>query len=159
MEDNNLPAREICLKCHEKPQIGQPRSTLLSRFSHQTHARLPNVAPLLARAIQTRSYLGRAEEIRGQLATSNACAGCHLGIEQSEAPSKANFPRMADCLVCHSTVDPPFSCEFCHAREAKLKPASHTADFLDSHTTGKLKLDKSSCAVCHGRKFTCLGCH
>jgi hypothetical protein len=66
---------------------------------------------------------------------------------------------MADCLVCHSQIDPPFSCEFCHAPGDHLKPVSHTPDFIDTHTSGKLKLDKSSCAVCHGRTFTCQGCH
>jgi len=66
---------------------------------------------------------------------------------------------MADCLVCHNDIDPPYSCEFCHAKEAALKPASHAPDFLDTHTTGKLNLDKTTCAVCHGRRFHCLGCH
>jgi hypothetical protein len=40
-----------------------------------------------------------------------------------------------------------------------LKPANHTADFLDSHSRKQTVLDKATCAVCHGRRFTCLGCH
>lgn len=39
------------------------------------------------------------------------------------------------------------------------KPANHTPDFLDRHTTSKLNLDKSTGAACHGRRFTCLGCN
>ncbi|MGH2374954.1 MAG: hypothetical protein ACRD96_25935, partial [Bryobacteraceae bacterium] len=66
---------------------------------------------------------------------------------------------MADCLVCHSKVDPPFSCEFCHDSKAALKPASHVPDFLDSHHAKNAAVDRTTCAVCHARKFTCQGCH
>jgi hypothetical protein len=41
----------------------------------------------------------------------------------------------------------------------KLKPAFHTPDYIDTHSSGKLKLDKPSCVICHGVNFTCLGCH
>ena len=55
------------------------------------------------------------------------------------------MPQMADCLVCHTDIDNPFSCEKCHAKDAQLKPASHVASFLSDHTSGKLNLDKASC--------------
>ena len=72
----------------------------------------------------------------------------------------AAFPRMADCLVCHSEVDPPFSCEKCHDADAALKPAEiHTPDFLEAHSRPGALADKTSCQPCHGREFTCLGCH
>jgi hypothetical protein len=80
-------------------------------------------------------------------------------MENSSALAKSDFPRMSDCLVCHNQIDAPFSCEFCHPKGAALKPANHTADFLDAHNRKNARLDKESCAVCHGRKFTCLGCH
>ena len=69
------------------------------------------------------------------------------------------YMQAADCLVCHNQVDPPDSCEFCHPRGAQLKPANHVPGFLDSHTNKNSGLDLQTCAVCHGRKFTCLGCH
>ena len=69
------------------------------------------------------------------------------------------MPQMADCLVCHTQIDAPFSCEKCHAKDAPLKPASHVPSFLNDHTSGKLNLDKVTCTVCHGREFRCLGCH
>ena len=71
----------------------------------------------------------------------------------------ANMPQMADCIVCHNTIDPPDSCAFCHPKGAQLKPASHVAGFLDTHTNKNQNLDLKSCAVCHGKTFTCLGCH
>ncbi len=74
--------------------------------------------------------------------------------------TRAAYPQMADCLVCHSRIEPPFSCEKCHAEGAQLKPANHTPAWLDTHSSGGIrKEDHTTCAVCHGRRFTCQGCH
>ena len=132
----------------------------LKEFSHKKHLKLGNVAPVIASAIDKKTYLGHdGPKIRPFLNTGNACAACHHGIEESDGVSQANMPHMADCLVCHNTVDPPDSCQFCHPKGAALKPANHIAGFLDSHTNKNSGLDFATCAVCHGRKFTCLGCH
>ena len=131
----------------------------LKEFSHKKHLQLGNVAPVIANAIDKGTYLGKAGDIRSHLNGTNPCLACHRGMDESERVSSVNMPQMADCLVCHNKVDPPFSCEFCHPASAKLKPANHTADFLDTHTKKNAGLDFPSCAVCHGRKFTCLGCH
>ena len=160
MEDNLLPAREDCLRCHKEVTIGAPPLTRLARFSHHLHLKMGNLAPVIAAAVDKKTYLSPSTpDLRHHLDTQNACEACHRGMEESEQVSSANMPQMADCLVCHNKIDNPFSCEFCHNKAANLKPATHTPDFLDSHTTGKLKLDKTTCAVCHGRRFTCLGCH
>jgi hypothetical protein len=131
----------------------------LKEFSPAKHLKLGNVAPVIAAAIDKGTYLGRGAQIRPFLNSTNPCAACHRGLENSDAVSRANMPQMADCLVCHNTISPPDSCEFCHPKSAQLKPANHVAGFLDSHTNKKSGLDLPTCAVCHGRKFTCLGCH
>jgi hypothetical protein len=160
LDDSLLPAQSVCLKCHKTADIGAPMPTRLARFNHQLHLRLGNVAPLLAAAIDKKTYLQPAgAELRMDLNTQNPCEACHRGLEVSGNPDRKTLPQMADCLVCHNEIDPPYSCEFCHAKGARLTPASHTPDFLDTHTGGKLALDKATCAVCHGRKFHCLGCH
>jgi hypothetical protein len=160
VEDNLLPQREVCLKCHQAAAIGAPPSTHLARFNHQLHLKLGNIAALIAAAIDHKTYLAPASEaLRAELNTKNPCVACHRGLDVAGQPERAALRRMADCLVCHTTIDPPDSCEFCHLKGAALKPANHTPDFLDSHTTGKLGLDKTTCAVCHGRRFRCLGCH
>jgi hypothetical protein len=61
--------------------------------------------------------------------------------------------------VCHSKIELPFSCEQCHGPGAKLRPADHPPEFLESHSRPEAKFDKTTCALCHGRKFRCLGCH
>ena len=158
--DNLWPAASACLKCHKTAEIGPPIATRLARFDHQLHLKLGNLAPLIAAAIDKKTYLTPAgPELRAQLNTLNPCQACHRGLEVSDRPDRSGLPQMADCLVCHNQIDPPYSCEFCHAKGAALKPASHSPDFLDTHTSGKLGFDKATCAVCHGRKFHCLGCH
>jgi len=160
LDDNLLPAKGVCLQCHKTAEIGAPMATRLARFDHQLHLKLGNLAPIIAAAIDKQTYLtAPGPELRAQLNTGNPCEACHRGLELSDRPDRSGLPQMADCLVCHNQIDPPYSCEFCHAKEAKLTPASHTPDYLDTHTSGKLVLDKTTCAVCHGRKFHCLGCH
>jgi hypothetical protein len=160
VDENLLPKQDVCLKCHKTAAIGTPPTTRLARFDHQLHLKLGNVAPLIAAAIDKKTYVATPPaDLRAQLDTQNACEGCHRGLETSDRPERSALPQMADCLVCHNQIDPPYSCEFCHAKEAKLTPVSHTPDFLDTHTSGKLNLDKTTCAVCHGRRFHCLGCH
>ena len=159
LEDNNLPPLAICLGCHKEAKIGEPRKTILARFDHKKHLALGNIAPVIGAAIDSKNYLGVTGDIRRHLNSANQCAACHRGMEESVAPARADLPQMADCLVCHNKIDNPFSCEFCHAKGAALKPASHAPDFLDTHTRKDAKYDKESCAICHGRKFQCLGCH
>jgi hypothetical protein len=160
IDDNLLPKPQVCLKCHQTAEISAPMATRLARFNHQLHLKLGNVAPVIAAAIDKKTYLSTpSADLRAQLNTQNQCVACHRGLETADRPQRSALPQMADCLVCHNQIDPPYSCEFCHAKTAQLKPASHTPDFLDIHTTGKLNLDKTTCAVCHGRRFHCLGCH
>jgi len=167
--DDNLPKSETCLACHDglhamKHDDGDkaylfksPSRTL--KFSHQHHLALGNVAPALVAAIDSGMYLSPARPVRKDLETENACLACHRGLAESDASGPANHPQMADCLVCHTSIDPPFSCELCHTTEAKIKPASHTSNFIDLHSNRNAKLDKPSCKICHGVGFRCMGCH
>ena len=159
VEDNLLPDRQVCRGCHEEAAIPAPPSTRLSKFSHSLHLRMGNVAPFLASAIDHQDYLQPPGDIRPHLNTRNPCQACHRGLEESDQVTRAALPQMADCLVCHTQIEAPFSCEDCHAKDAPLKPANHVPRFMNDHSTGKLNLDKTTCALCHGRAFTCMGCH
>ena len=168
--DRNLPAEQTCLRCHDgvrAARVDAKSASLLQtarreiRFNHKLHVGMGNLAPILAAAIDSKKYLGSsAAEIRKLLNTKEACEACHRGLELTDYSSKANLPQMADCLVCHNKIDPPFSCEKCHIAPAvKLKPATHTPDYIDVHSSRKTKLDKPSCVICHGVDFRCMGCH
>jgi hypothetical protein len=159
VEDNNLPPPAACKSCHQAVSIPPPPRTLLAHFGHEKHLRLGNVAPLIAKAIDSGQYLSAPGDIRQHLSAANPCLACHRGIDTSDAVTRANMPQMADCLVCHSKIELPFSCEQCHGADAKLRPADHPPEFLESHSRPDSKFDKATCTVCHGRRFRCLGCH
>jgi c(7)-type cytochrome triheme protein len=173
-EENNLPSEKSCRQCHDgvkarnecqlcHPHPGNshpvPMPARSYRFNHQLHLELGNLAPAIAASIDSGQYLSEAQGIRKQLDTEDSCVACHRGLEKSDFTSAANLPQMADCLVCHAEIEPPFSCEFCHTKQARIKPASHTPDYLDWHTNETAKLDKQSCKICHGSRFRCMGCH
>lgn len=156
--DNLLPDKQSCVQCHpDGRSVKQPTPTVIAKFSHEFHVKLGRtVAPTILAALERNRYLapvpaGLKESLQTPAANTE-CGGCHRG--------PATLPHMADCLTCHNKIDPPDSCATCHsAATMKFRPANHTPDFLDTHTTGKIGLDKTTCAVCHSRRFTCLGCH
>jgi hypothetical protein len=55
--------------------------------------------------------------------------------------------RDGRCIVCHSQIDNPFSCEKVHAKGDNLKPASQVQGFMSSHSFGTMNLDKASCTM------------
>jgi len=172
--DDLLPSEPTCLKCHNGRQAGnhctvchnQPdqvrrvrRPARTFRFNHRLHLQLGNLTPVIAAAIDGGSYLSAAKNIREHLDPQNPCSACHRALERVDLAGNSNLPQMADCLVCHAEIDPPFSCEFCHTKNAQIKPLSHTPDYLDLHNSGRLKLEKETCVICHGHHFRCMGCH
>lgn len=159
-----------CLTCHaaQKDSVGlseRRKGRIIKDFNHSLHLKMGNLAPVIAAAIDKKQYLASSNKVdiaglRGHLDTKNPCQACHRGLESSTGVlAKSHFPNMEDCLVCHNKIDAPFSCSQCHLEGQNLRPANHSSDFLDKHTTGRLQLDKTTCASCHGKRFTCLGCH
>ncbi|MEW5975654.1 MAG: hypothetical protein AB1898_07595 [Acidobacteriota bacterium] len=167
--DDILPQASTCLGCHNGVRAARHsgsedfyrfnRSPRLVLFNHRQHLELGNLAPVLSAAIDNRTYLSRSTEFRTELETANACQACHRGLREVDATGPHSFPQMADCLVCHAEIEPPFSCERCHPSGTRIKPESHTPDFIDVHSSGKANLDKATCTICHGRNFRCMGCH
>jgi predicted CXXCH cytochrome family protein len=166
--DRNLPQPETCMSCHDggaAPEIdvswlaAEPIEERTFRFNHQFHLQMGNPAPVILAAIEDGKYYGYHHYEKSALETGSACQACHRGLEETTLAGKANLPQMADCLACHNKVDNPFSCEKCHLDGVDLKPADHTADFIDRHSSRKMKMDKTTCLPCHGRNFGCMGCH
>ena len=172
--DDLLPSEQTCLKCHNGRQARNqcvvchkdPRqvrrihqSARTFRFSHKLHLELGDLTSVIAAAIESGAYLSPAKNVREYLDPKNPCSACHRGLEKTDLASNINLAQMADCVVCHAEIDPPFSCKLCHTENAQIKPSSHTPDYLDSHNGGKVKSEKESCVICHGRHFRCMGCH
>jgi len=162
VQDNLLPAKEICSQCHQDAVIPGPPTTRVAHFNHSLHLKMGDVSGIIAAAIDHKRYLQPPADIRRHLNgnTGNPCGACHRGIAESDQVSQANLPQMADCLVCHTRIEAPYSCETCHEKGAELRPSSHLAQgFADFHSSRERLPDKSTCGICHGRGFTCMGCH
>jgi len=163
-EDDLIPDTSACANCHEEMEIPPARPTRVQKFNHARHITAGNAAPAILAAVRNKTYLGATPPPEAELAaTKEVCVGCHHGIPASEAIAhdkitKANFPSMADCLVCHSKINPPESCKQCHSEPAvKFRPDSHVAGFLEKHS--QPGVERKACATCHGRVFTCRDCH
>ena len=167
--DNLLPDTRLCVACHNgqvapeidpSPLAGRKAAERTYRFDHQFHLGLGDPGPLIAAAIDSGNYHGKPGDARRFLGSGNACAGCHRGLEESLAvDASTDMPKMGDCIVCHTRIDNPFTCKECHIEGVNLRPADHTREFIDTHSTGKINLDKQSCLPCHGRDVPCMGCH
>ncbi len=168
-EDSLLPGQQLCGTCHTGQIAREIDTSWIERrepparsfrFDHEFHLGLGNVAPLIASAIDSGDYFGKPGDARRFLDTENACAACHRGLEESvSVQGGAHLPKMGDCIVCHTKIDNPFTCPECHHQGVDLKPADHTREFIDGHSTGRVGLDKLTCLPCHGRNFSCMGCH
>jgi len=167
--DFPAPSSALCASCHDGQKTnklkmpvsfssGHGLPTKL-RFSHKQHLALGNIAPAIQAAVESNQYLGPVDGLKKSLSTANECLACHRGLSEIDEKNPAHYAQMADCLVCHATIEPPFSCELCHPNDATLKPATHNTDFMDTHSSQIATLDRSTCKVCHGVKFRCKGCH
>ena len=167
--DDLLPNHALCESCHNgqtapaidfAPLAERTPGERTFRFDHSFHLGLGEIAPLIATAIDSGNYYGKPGDARRFLDNASECSACHRGLEESiQVLAGAHMPQMADCIVCHTKIDNPFSCPECHVEGANLRPADHTREFIDTHSTGKAGLDKVSCQPCHGRDFGCMGCH
>ena len=168
-EDDLVPEEIICGTCHSGQVAAEIDTSWMAsrapaarsyRFDHSFHLSLGNPGPLIAAAIDSGNYFGKPGDARRFLEAAGECSACHRGLEEStHVEPGAHLPRMGDCIVCHTKIDNPFTCPDCHLEGANLKPADHTREFIDQHSTGRAGLDKLSCLPCHGRNFPCMGCH
>ncbi|MFC2173912.1 cytochrome c3 family protein [Acidobacteriota bacterium] len=138
--DNNLPAVEVCLNCHEPGQApctvcdGRPEAPVPGQyrdrnlvFSHEAH-------------------LGRGLE----------CGGCHTGIENATGKEKRPFiPSMRRCLECHESRP----CERCHTDMGArgFKPKTHDAFWHKAHGLATAS-EREDCSACHEPGW-CQECH
>ena len=76
--DNLLPSMEACASCHKQVSIKKPRETNVSRFSHQQHVAMGNLAPIIAAAIDQGKYLSPPGDARKHLNTASACGESFL---------------------------------------------------------------------------------
>lgn len=86
------------------------------------------------------------------LAVGYACTACHNTAGHGSAVTRARYPEMAQCVMCHDGVQAAGDCETCHATdvgEATREPSDLYA---------KAPLETDSCRGCHPMQ-PCIDCH
>ncbi len=137
--DNLLPARSVCLDCHEQEELGNfdrlyAIDTYSEKFSHQQH-----------------------------IAADVNCESCHSAVAQKTAAFPYVLPTMVECMECHEVNAVALACQTCHKPLENLRPISHTRNFLHNHgdqarmAAMEVSADMA-CAVCHSQQF-CQDCH
>ncbi len=137
--DNLLPAKTICLDCHEAEEVGNfdlvySIESYSEKFSHEQH-----------------------------IAAGNNCESCHSAVTQKEEAFPYILPTMAECMNCHEQQVVSVECATCHTPLENLKPMSHTINFVNNHgdqarmSAEEMSADMS-CMVCHTEQY-CQDCH
>lgn len=106
------------------------------------------------------------------------CAQCHGAVNEVGKTTRAQVPRMRDCMTCHGLQGPAQGraskeCRVCHLStsdgriqtsfpEGKLVPSRtsgihHDSDFVHRHGKAAAR-DSALCASCH-KEQECASCH
>jgi hypothetical protein len=85
------------------------------------------------------------------------CEQCHAGLDQTDFSTPTSFPGMAACMGCHDGTKASNECAVCHSDASRLRPVSHTPEWLHRHNT-LVRVEEQNCAMCHGVN-DCQECH
>ena len=95
----------------QQPKRG-PKGLVSVKFSHAFHAKLGDISPLLKAAREKGTHLRPEGPAPG-----SGCQACHAGLAESDQ-KRRGLALMADCLVCHSKIEVPFSCCLLYTSDA-----------------------------------------
>jgi hypothetical protein len=160
----------VTMETNGAPSVGKPETCATCHTGDPAKDRVRIPAPYLnfSHAAHARRNIG--------------CGQCHAAVERVDLATRAELPRMKDCLRCHTGDDVGHggasdACETCHiparAGEAGrlrthfptgvllppqwMRDAAHGPDFIERHrrVAGN---DSQFCASCHQEDF-CVACH
>ena len=141
--DDLLPGHDICNQCHEI-EIENECATC-----HRNPE--PRLSP------RVKDYSPKFSHERHNVAAKIECTICHTGLDAPIPDDKlGSFPKMAECMECHTTRRVKNECLTCHAATDDLQPADHKLDWLNHH--GIAASGESECAQCH-KTDDCQKCH
>lgn len=148
--DNNYPAEEDCLACHEREQCSLchlnvdqavhlvPEPTGLI-FSHKAH--------LGSHSETIKETIPFVKE--GSIDKQIDCSTCHDLVRESTKASDRYPIRIRVCLTCHEVADD--NCFLCHSNlgEEGFIPASHDGSWLERHRHSAFADGEKFCSNCH----------
>jgi len=148
--DNLAATHDACVTCHEE-QVNDAAQTQCG-YCHLNPSNIKAKTPVKREIIFSHQAHVTMEGVQ--------CQTCHVGVDQVEYVSEANFPSMTTCNTCHNDRKATNTCEACHTNFATLIPADHErSDFIRSHRdVTRLGALSTDCQTCHAETF-CQQCH
>lgn len=195
--DNLLPREEACRNCHPidhaepwKKTAGPPAACAACHLgapstpTAELSAPGPQLESAIARVELPEPFLKFNHQLHAQRQIS--CARCHGDLSQVDLATRAQLPRMALCLSCHTEGlsrsrqagrarnGASARCAACHVMapdgtvqvqlptgvlvpSGTLRGDDHGLEFRQQHRSIALS-DEEYCASCHRRDF-CQRCH
>lgn len=141
--DNLLPKWSVCSDCHASDDVANKGVALGEAMDG-----------FVFKAITDYSAIFRHK--RHLEMAKLECSACHTNLDEQVN----HFPRMADCMQCHSARAVAMECNTCHLPKENLKPADHNVLWVQRHG-GASSEANANCAMCHasGSALDCQGCH
>jgi hypothetical protein len=149
-KENLLPTMEGCANCHD---VEDDEGCQICHSDMENPRNVPR--------IETYNELFSHEK---HLGANLNCADCHSEVTSKEAVVPYILPTMSQCMSCHSNRNASIECNSCHKSSDRLKPLTHSANFLHQHgdlartSTEFLGSDTKTCNLCHSTNF-CQECH
>lgn len=149
-KDLNLPARSVCMDCHDPEEVPKDWGP-----------RLKDSAIVMPAA-----HLSFSHE--RHLGAGVTCAECHAGVGETKLATRDHLPSMETCIACHASRGVTTECRACHAKgqagtirttfaSGTLVPDDHGVHWLKQHAVAAER-DMGQCASCHAQE-DCLSCH
>ena len=147
--DNLLPDMDVCADCHDVDDDDECATC-------HTNADDPEGSVYITKYSQKFSH-------EKHLVGGFECQACHAAVLVETPTEESSLPTMLNCQDCHEMESASLECATCHMPDDVLKPASHVAGFLHTHsdmaqTDAHSDLNGLQCQSCHDDDF-CQDCH
>ena len=155
LENPNEPRRTpeiVCSLCHEIGSRANPDENCA-----MCHSRTDHVVGALPRASYADVKFSHEPHLKAEI----ACTSCHENQDQARTYEQIRFPKMADCVSCHTQRQVSTDCQTCHKYwKADVVPDFHDDLWLRHHGQfARDQFDQKKCAFCHEDKSFCQDCH
>jgi len=141
--DNLLPTWNACSECHSEADVANKGIALGEQKDGFVFKYIADYSPIF----RHKRHLENAKL---------ECAACHTNLDEAVN----HFPRMADCMKCHSERAVAMECNTCHLPGERLKPENHNVLWVQRHGGASMDLN-ANCTMCHasGSDLDCQSCH
>lgn len=141
--DNLLPLWSACADCHSPEDVANKGVALGEQKEGFIFKYVGDYSPVF----RHQRHIEKA---------GLECNTCHANLDEPVS----HFPKMADCMECHTNRSVNRECKTCHLPGEKLTPADHDIMWAQRHGIAA-SADDAQCMMCHisGTKLDCQSCH